>query len=73
MTKSGFQLLRATAIAFAFFLGFAVDISPSVWQSGTVTVISQAGAVVGRPGTPGSVAGVARRTTRRAVRHGHYY
>ncbi|MGO4526978.1 hypothetical protein AB4097_19225 [Microvirga sp. 2MCAF35] len=29
-------------------------------------------AVVGRPATPGSVAGVARRSTRRAVRHHHY-
>ena len=66
MTKSGFRLVRATAIAFAFFAGFTVDISPAVWQSGTV--ISQAEAVIGRPATPGSVAGVARRTTRRAVR-----
>ena len=70
MTRSGFRLIRATAVAFAFFVGFTVDVSPAVWQSGTV--ISQAEAVIGRPATPGSVAGVARRTTRRAVRR-HYY
>jgi hypothetical protein len=48
MTRSFFRLIRATAV---------VDVSPAVWQSGTV--ISQAEAVVGRPATPGSVAGVA--------------
>ncbi len=30
--------------------------------------VNEAGAVIGRPLTPGSVAGVARRTTRRTVR-----
>ena len=43
MTRSGFRLIRATAVAFAFFAGFALDVSPAVWQSGTV--ISQAEAV----------------------------
>jgi hypothetical protein len=70
MTRSGFRLVRATAVAFAFFVGFAVDVSPAIWQSGTL--ISQAEAVIGRPATPRSAAGVARRTTRRAVRR-HYY
>ncbi len=70
MTRSGIRLIRATAIAFAFFLGFTVDVSPTVWRS--ATVISQAQAEIGRPGTPGSVAGVARRTTRRAVRRSYY-
>ena len=69
MTRSGLRLIRATAVAFAFFVGFTVDVSPAVWQSGTV--ISQAEAVIGRPGTPASVAGAARRTTRRAVRRGY--
>jgi hypothetical protein len=69
MTRSGFRLIRAAAVAFAFFAGFTVDVSPAVWQSGTV--ISQAEAVIGRPGTPASVAGAARRTTRRAVRRGY--
>jgi hypothetical protein len=36
------------------------------------SVVTQAQARIGRPATPGSVAGVARRTTRRAVRHGAY-
>ena len=70
MTRSGgLRLIRATAIAFAFFAGFIIDGSPGIWQSGTI--VSQAQAVIGRPATPGSVAGVARRTTRRAVRR-HY-
>lgn len=33
----------------------------------------EADAVIGRPATPGSVAGVARRTTRRTVRRTGYY
>jgi len=33
--------------------------------------IDTAQAVIGRPATPGSVAGVARRSTRRAVRRGY--
>jgi hypothetical protein len=70
MIRNGFRLIRAMAIAFAFFAGFTVDITPAIWQSGTV--ISQAEAVIGRPATPGSVAGVARRSSRRAVRR-HYY
>ena len=69
MTRSVFRLIRAAAVAFAFFVGFTIDVSPAVWQSGTV--ISQAEAVIGRPATPRSAAGVARRTTRRAVRR-HY-
>lgn len=35
--------------------------------------VSQAHAVVGRPVTPGSVAGVARRTTRRVIRRSSIY
>jgi len=35
--------------------------------------VSQAQAVVGRPLTPGSVAGVARRTTRRTIRRSTVY
>ena len=69
MTRSGFRLIRATAVDFPFFAGCALDDFPAVWQSGTV--ILQAEAVVGRPATPGSVAGVARRSSRRAVRR-HY-
>jgi hypothetical protein len=40
--------------------------------SGIVFSVDQAHAVVGRPATPGSVAGVHRRTERRAVRHQAY-
>jgi hypothetical protein len=36
-------------------------------------VMTQANAIIGRPLTPRSYAGVARRTTRRAVRRGAYY
>jgi hypothetical protein len=35
-------------------------------------VVTEANAVIGRPATPGSVAGVARRTGRRAVRRNDY-
>jgi len=35
--------------------------------------VSEANAVVGRPLTPGSVAGVARRTTRRVIRRSTIY
>ena len=48
---------------------FAVD----CWGP-TGFFVSEAEAVVGRPATPGSVAGVARRTTRRTVhRTAHRY
>jgi hypothetical protein len=39
---------------------------------GIYGIVSPAEAVVGRPGTPVSVAGAARRTTRRAVRRCAY-
>jgi hypothetical protein len=43
------------------------------WSAHKGLSVSQdkANAVVGRPATPGSVAGVARRTTRRTIRR-HY-
>jgi len=48
----------------------AVPLSLHVSQGTVVAVaLDTADARVGRPATPGSVAGVARRTTRRAVRH----
>ncbi len=47
----------------------AVPLSLHVSQERSVSVaLDTADARVGRPATPGSVAGVARRTTRRAVR-----
>jgi hypothetical protein len=48
----------------------AVPFSLHVSQEAVVSVaVDTAEARIGRPATPGSVAGVARRTTRRAVRH----
>ena len=48
----------------------AVPLSVHVSQGAVVSVaVDTADARIGRPATPGSVAGVARRTTRRAVRH----
>jgi hypothetical protein len=48
----------------------AVPLSVHVSPDAVVSVeVDTADARVGRPATPGSVAGVARRTTRRAVRH----
>jgi hypothetical protein len=47
----------------------AVPVSLHISQEKVVSVaLDTADAVIGRPATPGSVAGVARRTTRRAVR-----
>ncbi len=47
-----------------------VPVSLQVSQQTVVSVaLDTADARVGRPATPGSVAGVARRTSRRAVRH----
>jgi hypothetical protein len=60
MKKSSFVLL---AIACAIAAG---DLLPSGVVSGGV-LVSEAQAVVGRPMTPVSVAGVARRTTRRTI------
>jgi hypothetical protein len=72
MTITSSRLLRGAAIVGALFVGgFIADVTPSTWQS-RGTVVSQAEAVVGRPATPGSVAGAARRSSRRHVRR-HYY
>ena len=58
--------------AAAFVAGASLDLRPgSVLDHGLA--ISQAEAIVGRPGTPVSVAGVARRTTRRVMRRTAYY
>ncbi|MEI9924941.1 MAG: hypothetical protein WDN50_16660 [Bradyrhizobium sp.] len=48
----------------------AIPLTLHVSQEAVVSVaLDTAEARVGRPGTPASVAGVARRSTRRAVRH----
>ena len=53
-------------IIFALALGLFVQFDATSYVL-KGTWISVAEAVVGRPATPGSVAGVARRTTRRCV------
>ena len=60
-------LIGATLLAAATLSASPVSLN---WSADKGLSVSQdkANAVVGRPATPGSVAGVARRTTRRAIR-----
>lgn len=58
-------------VIFAVATVFLTEIDPGQLLEGKVAP-SQAHAVIGRPATPGSVAGVARRTTRRTIRRGAY-
>jgi hypothetical protein len=60
------KLLRLTVLAGLMVLFGAAE-------DGMVFGIGSAQARVGRPLTPMSYAGVARRTTRRAYRRGYYY
>jgi hypothetical protein len=64
--------MKKLTVIGAILLGAIFSVSPVSlnWSSNEGVLVSQekAEAVVGRPGTPGSVAGVARRQTRRAVR-----
>lgn len=55
------------AASTALILGFFINPSFEALSSGK-SLVTAAHAVIGRPLTPGSVAGVARRTTRRVVR-----
>ncbi|PYG27527.1 hypothetical protein [Pelagimonas varians] len=61
-----FALIAALATAFTF------EIDPVSLASGTFGP-QPVSAEIGRPLTPGSIAGVARRTNRRAMRRGAYY
>jgi len=63
------------ALVAGLFMFGAGDLVLSNLPGGTESlgIISKAEARVGRPLTPGSVAGVARRTTRRHIRRGRYY
>jgi hypothetical protein len=65
-------LIGTTAIAAAILSAAPISVN---WSAEKNLSVSQdkALAVVGRPATPGSVAGVARRSARRAYRHHHYY
>jgi hypothetical protein len=59
------SIIRPTLI-FVLALSFFLEVDPvSFVVQGSWTPTAQA--VIGRPATPGSVAGVARRTTRRCV------
>jgi len=67
MTRSLIRFLRFAGVAAAVIVGlFASD--KAFVESGSF--VTQANAVIGRPLTPMSYAGVARRTTRRAVTAG---
>jgi hypothetical protein len=64
-------LLAAAALA-TFALGVSIEADPARWGL-KISAGSPAEARIGRPLTPGSVAGVARRTTRRVVRRSAIY
>ncbi|MCA3555233.1 hypothetical protein [Aestuariivirga sp.] len=61
-------LLAFTTLA----LGFAIELGGQALAPGKLGVVTQAQAIIGRPLTPVSVAGVARRTVRRCA-VGVYY
>ena len=62
-------IIRSFVFAFGF-LAVAVLVDGFFGQN---LIVQNAFAVIGRPMTPGSVAGVARRTTRRAIRRSTIY
>jgi hypothetical protein len=63
-----FKLITVAALVAVF----AIEIGPNTIVYGKLGP-SAAEARIGRPLSPGSVAGVARRTTRRSIRRGAYY
>lgn len=69
MKPSAKALIASLALLFA-----GSDLYIADWRVGMggLRLVSTAEARVGRPATPGSVAGVARRTTRRTIRRGAY-
>lgn len=66
-----FTRIAATVLALVFLLG-DYDIAGHQVNIGFFKIVSDAEARVGRPLTPVSVAGTARRTTRRVIRRGAY-
>lgn len=60
------------ALLATFLLLTGVELSAESFELSGLALVSPALAVVGHPATPGSVAGVARRTTRRTIRRGAY-
>jgi hypothetical protein len=67
MIKRVGKLLTAAVI-----VALCLDVGETLSIPGFYGLVSPAQAVVGRPGTPASVAGVARRSTRRTVRRCAY-
>lgn len=67
------KLMRSRALLWAMvgLVGLIVELDPVEWVKGNLT--SQAEARVGRPATAVSVAGTARRTTRRVIRRTSVY
>lgn len=59
--RIGIGFLVAVAV------GLGLELAGSYTERGDLGIVSNAEAVVGRPLTPVSVAGVARRTTRRCA------
>ena len=68
MKKVKLAVLSAIALAF----GIGEMPAPGSGVTALVGFVPDAAARVGHPATPGSVAGVARRTTRRTIRRGAY-
>jgi hypothetical protein len=66
------HILLAAAALVTFGVGIAVEPNVGRWSAGT-GIVTSSEARVGRPLTPLSVAGVARRTTRRVVRRSTIY
>ena len=66
MTRRALRASQLAAAAAAAMLVLFVNDNPSTSQGSSL--VAQAQARVGRPATPGSVAGVARRTSRRTTR-----
>jgi hypothetical protein len=65
------SMIGATLVAAAVLCAAPVSLHQSQ-NNGLLLSLDKARAVVGRPLTPGSVAGVHRRHHRRAYRHGYY-
>jgi hypothetical protein len=65
MTRTQTRLLQA-ALASVVGIG-CLFVSEKIASTTSGSLVSEAGAIIGRPLTPMSYAGVARRTTRRAV------
>jgi hypothetical protein len=72
------NVMKKISVIGATLLGAAVLVATPVSlhqyrDTGLSLSVDKAQAVIGRPLTPGSVAGVHRRAHRRAYRHGYHY